>query len=89
YLGAHIVAIRIEALSFLPGFAMSLAAATLMGQWLGAGDSRTAGRATLLCSGIASAFMGAMGLVFMLRPAPVVALFTSQQAHLEMTPRLI
>lgn len=89
FLGAHIVAIRIEALSFLPGFAMSLAAATLMGQWLGAGDPRTAGRATLLCSLIASVFMGLMGLVFLFFPDTVVGLFTTQPAHLETTPRLL
>ena len=40
--GAHIVAIRIEALSFLPGMAFGVAAATLAGQYLGAGSEALA-----------------------------------------------
>ena len=37
---AHSVAITIESLAFLPGSAFTVAAATLAGQFLGAGDER-------------------------------------------------
>lgn len=39
---AHIVGIQVEALNYLPAFAWGTAAATMVGQCLGAGDSRRA-----------------------------------------------
>ncbi len=36
--GAHVIAMRIHAISFLPGYAISIAASTLTGQYLGLGD---------------------------------------------------
>lgn len=88
-LGSHIIAIRIESFSFLPGFAMGAAAATLAGQYLGAGSPALAKRSMLVCTLIASAFMGLMGLVFMLEPGPLVGLLSSQPTHLEVVPRLL
>lgn len=52
---AHIVGIRVEALSYLPAFAWAMAASTMVGQCLGAGDPQRASR-----SGHLAAFMGAM-----------------------------
>lgn len=88
-LGAHIVAIRIEAISFMPGFALSLATATLVGQWLGAGNPQIASRAIIATTALASAFMALMGLAFLLFPRYITALFTPQEAHLELTPQLL
>lgn len=88
-LGSHIVAIRIEAISFLPGFSMAIASATLIGQWLGAGDPKMAERAVWGCALVAMAMMGAMGLVFMLFPVPLTGLFTPQETHLEYVPKLL
>lgn len=88
-LGAHIIAIRIESFSFLPGFAMGAAAATLAGQYLGAGSPALAKRSMLICTGIAAVFMGAVGLAFILIPEPIVRLLTSQPSHLELVPRLL
>ncbi len=87
--GAHSVAIRIEAFSFQPGFALGLAAATLTGQYLGAGSPRLARRAVLTCTLLASAIMGLMGVVFMTLPRELVGLLSTQPAHLEQTPRLL
>jgi putative MATE family efflux protein len=89
YLGSHIIAIRIEAFSFLPGFAISLAAATLAGQYLGAGSPALARRAVLTCTVLASAIMGLLGIVMIAWPEQIVGLFTSQPTHLELTPRLL
>lgn len=89
YLGAHIVAIRIEAFSFLPGFAMGGAAATLAGQYLGAGSPSMARRAILVCTAAASIFMGIMGVVLMVFPGPIVAMFTPQAEHLRLVPPLL
>lgn len=88
-LGSHIVAIRIEAFSFLPGFAMGIAASTLVGQYLGAGSPRLASVAAWRCTGVALAFMTAMGLVFLLAPRWITGLFTSQPAHLVDVPRVL
>lgn len=88
-LGAHIIAIRIEAFSFLPGFAMGMAAATLAGQYLGAGRPDLASRAMVRCCMIAVAIMGSMGILFIVTPRPIVGLLTQQPAHLEKTPYLL
>ena len=42
---AHMIGVRIESFSYLPAMAWGIAAATLVGQSLGAGDARTARRA--------------------------------------------
>lgn len=88
-LGAHIVAIRIEAFSFLPGFAMGMAAATLAGQYLGAGRADLASTALVRCTWIAAGIMFAMGMVFILAPRAVVGILSQQAVHLEYAPKLL
>ena len=63
-LGAHILAIRVESMSFLPGFAMATAAAALAGQYLGAGSREMAVKAVRLCWKSAVLLMSAMGVFF-------------------------
>ncbi len=87
--GAHIVAIRIEALSFLPGVALGTAAATLAGQFLGAGDPVNARRAVWICFGYGAVFMGVMGAGFILLPELLVRLISNQQPILEAAPPLL
>jgi putative MATE family efflux protein len=65
-LGAHILAIRVESTSFLPGFAIATAAAALAGQYLGAGSQEMAVRAIRLCWKSAVVLMTAMGVFFVL-----------------------
>jgi len=88
-LGAHIVAIRIEALSFTLGFAMGTAAATLVGQYLGAGSARLAQQAVIRCAAIGALLMGGLGALFVIMPRSIVGLLTSQPAHLERAPSLV
>lgn len=87
--GAHVVGVRIESFSFLPGFAMSLAAATLTGQYLGAKRPDLAKRAIRRCALVASAMMTTLGMVFIFAPAFVVGLFTQQPTHLALSPQLL
>ena len=87
--GAHVVAIRIEAFSFLPGFAMATAAATLAGQYLGARRPDLAKRAILRCLVIAAGIMGLLGLAFVTIPEAIVGVFSQQAVHLELTPALL
>jgi len=65
-LGAHILAIRVESMSFLPGFAIATAAATLAGQYLGAGSKPMAERAVRVCWALAVGLMSLMGVFFVL-----------------------
>lgn len=88
-LGAHIVAIRIESFSYLPGFAMGTAAATLVGQYLGAGSPLMARRVITRCTIITALMMGAMGAAFCLMPRTITGWITSQSEHLEIVPRLL
>lgn len=71
-LGAHILAIRVEAMSFLPGFAVAMAGATLAGQYLGAGMKEMAVKAVRLCWGSGVLMMGVMGLFFIFFRHPLI-----------------
>jgi len=88
-LGAHMIAIRIEALSFLPGFAMGTAAATLAGQYLGAQRADMARTAVWRCTLIATGVMLAFGLAFITVPGSLVGLLSAQPEHLRITPTLL
>jgi len=85
-LGAHMVVIRVEAISFMPVFAMGIAAATLTGQYLGIGDVRSARRAVVLCWLAAISFITLLGLVFMLVPNALVRIFTDAAPLLAAAP---
>ena len=87
--GAHIIAIRVEAISFLPGFAISLAAATLAGQYLGAGRADLAKRSVWICTLLAAGFMAVLGATFVVVPGFIVGLLSQQASHLELAPPLI
>lgn len=89
YIGTHIVAARIEAFSYLPGFAMGAAAATLAGQYLGAGSPRLARLAVWRCLIIACVIMSIGSVAFVAIPSQITGLFTQQRIHLELTPKLL
>ncbi|OAB63262.1 hypothetical protein AY599_20805 [Leptolyngbya valderiana BDU 20041] len=88
-LGSHMWAIRIESLSFLPGFAMGIAAATLAGQYLGAGSPRHAVRGVLICAGLASLLMGSLGVLMFLFPTHITNALTPVPEHREVVPTLL
>jgi putative MATE family efflux protein len=88
-LALHSVAVRIEAISYLPGIAMSAAAAVLTGQYLGAGDQDSAKRAVRLCWSICVSIMGAIGVIFFLAPRPLIAIVTDNEAILRDAPILL
>jgi MATE family multidrug resistance protein len=74
-LAAHQVALRIEGLTFLPGFAMGMAATTLVGQGLGASRPDLAEKAAVSAGRIAFVFMSAIGVVLMVLGGPITRLF--------------
>lgn len=77
-LGAHMIAIRVESMSFLPGFAIGSAGAALVGQYLGAGNPEMAMKAARLCWRYAAIFMGLLGIVFLVFPTQLVGLIVPQ-----------
>lgn len=83
--GAHTVAIRIESLSFLPGFAIGVAGSALVGQYLGSGSVRMATETIKKCSIIGVSFMGVMGILFAVFPEFFSGIFVSDHGDLRDT----
>ncbi|MCA9166562.1 MAG: MATE family efflux transporter [Planctomycetales bacterium] len=88
-LAAHIVTIRIEALSFMPGWALGQAAAALVGQYLGLGDARRARQAVSYCWAAAAIVMGGLGIAFFCFPRPLIELITHEPSLVEMGSKLL
>ena len=65
-LGAHFMAVRLESMSFLPGFAIAAAAAALTGQYLGAGSKEMAKHAVRFAWKLGAGVMFTMGVCFVL-----------------------
>ncbi|MBR5886912.1 MAG: MATE family efflux transporter [Akkermansia sp.] len=82
YVGAHNIAIRIESMSFLPGFAIGMAGATLVGQYLGTGSVRMALSTIRKCVLYSVVFMSLMGVVFYCVPGVFVEIFASNSEGL-------
>jgi Na+-driven multidrug efflux pump len=76
---------RVESLSYMPGWGFSLAAATLVGQSLGRGDEETAVAALQRTAALACGLMGVIGLGFALFSQQMVALFGANQETLRLT----
>ncbi len=87
--GAHMIAVQWEAFSFMPGFAIGIAAGALAGQYLGARNPRRAAQAILACTGVAILIMGLLGLVFMFGGRFLTSIISTDPVHLEETPRLL
>jgi len=87
--GAQIVAIQWEAFSFMPGFAIGTAGGALCGQYLGAGNIALARRAIIVCTVVASIFMGLFGVVFMAFGHELTSIISHEPIHLEHAPKLL
>jgi putative MATE family efflux protein len=74
---AHQVGLAIEAFSFMPGYGIAVAAATMVGQNLGAGKPDHARISAFEANRLAVVLMAAMGLVFFFFPYALLNAFTS------------
>ncbi|MGH2369577.1 MAG: MATE family efflux transporter, partial [Chloroflexota bacterium] len=77
---AQQVVFNAASLSMMPGLAFSVAATTLVGQRLGAGDPQGAARSGWQSTVAAAGWMSLAGLGFLLFPEPILRLYTSDPA---------
>lgn len=81
-LAGYTIGIRIILFALLPAWGMSNAAATMVGQALGAGRPERAEKAVWMTGLYNMAFLGGVGLAFVLFAGPIVRLFTADPAVL-------
>tara|TARA_Y100000589_G_scaffold29497_2_gene24685 strand:+ start:26276 stop:27784 length:1509 start_codon:yes stop_codon:yes gene_type:complete len=87
--GAHIIAVQWEAFSFMPGFAIGIAAGAIAGQFLGAGNLAMARKAVWTCVGIGVVIMGLMGLVFTFFGSALTSVISDEPVYMETVPKLL
>ncbi len=87
--GAHVIGVQWESFSFLPGFAIGIAAGTLAGQYLGANNVNQAKKAVIACVFLAILFMGTLGVVMMFAGHALTAIISTEPLHLELVPQLL
>ena len=75
-LAAHQIGLRIESFIYMPGFAFSVAASTLVGQEIGRGDIVKGKELGMEAAKVASLFMGVLGLLIALTSSYVVRPFS-------------
>jgi len=81
---AHQVGLSIESFSFLPGYGLAIAAATMVGQSIGAGKYARAKLENWEANRIAMALMAGMGLIFYSFPDALLRAFTTDEAVIEL-----
>jgi putative MATE family efflux protein len=77
-LAGYTIAMRIILFALLPSWGMSNAAATMVGQALGAGKPERAVRAVWMAGRYNFVFLGLVGLLFVTLAPQIVALFTAE-----------
>lgn len=77
-LAAHQIGLRVESLSYMPGFGFAVAATALVGQNLGAKKPEKAQESGWEAAKLCAVLMGVVGLFMILFPKPMARLFVSE-----------
>ncbi|MBU7011287.1 MAG: MATE family efflux transporter [Theionarchaea archaeon] len=77
-LAAHQIGLRIESLSYMPGFGFAVAATALVGQNLGARQPQKAEQSGWEAAKLCAVFMGLMGAFMILFPKQMAHFFVSE-----------
>jgi putative MATE family efflux protein len=80
---AYTIGVRLLSFSWIPGNGFSQAAATIVGQALGAGDLRHAERATRRAASLAVSVAVVMGILAALLDRPLARFFTADEATID------
>ena len=83
-LAAHQIAIRIESISFMPGFAIAVSTATLVGQSLGAKNVNLALLSMRRSCYFAMALMGFFAFIFLIFPGQMAIIFKPEPSVLSL-----
>jgi putative MATE family efflux protein len=86
---AHTVAVQVLAVSYLAGQGVSIAATTLVGQYLGAQNLPAARRSMVSCLVITVLFMGSLGVGFFVWRFPLVGLLTHDPAVVHLGAQIL
>jgi putative MATE family efflux protein len=78
---AHMLAVRVESIAYLPGHAFQVAASTMAGQYLGASDHRRAERGVRAACSTGLIFMCGAGLLFFFGGKLMTAFFTGSASN--------
>ena len=81
---AHQVGLSIESFSFLPGYGLAIAAATMVGQSIGAGKYTRAKLENWEANRLAIVIMAGMGIVFFFFPYTLLRAFTTDEVVIEL-----
>ncbi|MGQ0695504.1 MAG: MATE family efflux transporter [Nitrospiraceae bacterium] len=81
---AHQVGLSIESFSFLPGYGFAIAAATMVGQSIGAGKYVRAKLENWEANRLAATGMAAMGIIFFFFPYALMRGFTQDEAVVQL-----
>lgn len=81
---AHQLGLSIESFSFLPGYGLAIAAATMVGQSIGAGKYTRAKLENWEANRLAITIMTCMGIIFFFFPYILLQTFTTDEAVIEL-----